>query len=319
MSIACIGAIGVGSYLEAAVVIILFKIGESIEGYASKIADKGVTNLMELKKDTAVLLIDNKRKLVLVDALNIGDIIEVTAGDRLPVDGCALNGGSFDYSLLTGESLPVFKKTGDEVQAGCLVIDSKIEIKVTSKPGSTTIDKIINLIEEAENNKAPIARFIDKFSAIYTPIMILLAVLITFIPPLLLDQQWLVWIYRSLSLLLIACPCALVISTPAAVASALARASQEGALIKGGAGLEKLASINLTAFDKTGTLTTGKFEVAEIKTIQKTKDINGFVLAASIAQSSKHPLDISLVNFAKKKPIFITSNYKYSSYKRQRY
>ena len=294
MLTACIGALLLGDYIEAAVVLILFRFGEYLESIAAGRARRGVQSLMNLTPDTALLLVNGRREEVQTSSLHPGDIIELRPGDRLPVDGELLQPGSLDESALTGESMPVDKLSGDKVMAGTLVVDRVITIKITSEYGHNAIDHILHLIEEAENNKAPVERLIDRFSRRYTPFMMLMAALTIIIPPLFLGQAWDLWIYRGLALLLIACPCALVISTPAAVTSALAHAAGTGALIKGGAALESLAGIKKIAFDKTGTLTQGLLTVSEIYSVH-TDTAEWLPLAAAVEQSSSHPLAQALV------------------------
>lgn len=199
-----------------------------------------------------------QRETIPLAALNQGDIIEVQGG-RLHADGMLLTpSASFDESALTGESLPVTRQSGERVPAGATSVDCLVTLNVISAPGDSAIDRIVRLIDEADGRRAPIGRFIDAFSHIYTPIVMLIALVVALLPPLLFQQPWQPWIYKGLTLLLIGFPCALVISTRAAVASGLAAAARRGMLIKGGAALEQLGRINKIAFDKTGTLTTGK-------------------------------------------------------------
>ncbi len=298
MSVAAIGALFLGETVEAAMVLLLFSFGELLEGYAAGRARQGVKELMALTPDTALLISNGERREVMASTLQPGDMIEVRSGDRLPIDGELLTPAvSFDESALTGESVPVTRDLGDKVMAGCLAADKVAQIKVMSEPGDNAIDRILRLIEEAEERRAPIERFIDSFSRVYTPAMLVLAILVMVIPPLLFGAVWLEWIYKGLTLLLIACPCALVISTPAAVTSALAAATRVGVLIKGGAALEQLGRVTKIAFDKTGTLTQGKPEVtAIVPTIGNETDL--LSLAASVEQGSSHPLAKAILNRA---------------------
>ncbi|HEH9401660.1 TPA: heavy metal translocating P-type ATPase, partial [Aeromonas sobria] len=198
-------------------------------------------------------------------------------------------------SALTGESIPVERNQGDKVPAGSLAADRVLRLEVVSEPGNNAIDRILHLIEEAESQRAPIERFIDRFSRWYTPAMMLIALLVVIVPPLAFGQSWDEWIYRGLALLLIGCPCALVISTPAAVTSALAAATRQGALIKGGAALERLAHIDTVAFDKTGTLTLGKPQLTELVSLNGQPEAGLLALAAAIEQGSHHPLARAVV------------------------
>ncbi len=201
----------------------------------------------------------------------------------------------FDESALTGESVPVERQAGDAIMAGILSVDVMAEVCVTSRPGESAIDRIVQLIEEAENHRAPVERFIDRFSRIYTPIMMSLALLVMLIPPLLLGQSWYEWLYKGLTLLLIGCPCALVISTPAAITSALATAARRGVLIKGGAALERLSQIKTLAFDKTGTLTTGQPVVTVLRPSAQGGEQELLTQAAAAEQNSTHPLATAIV------------------------
>lgn len=230
MSVAAIGALFIGATAEAAMVLLLFLIGERLEGWAASRARKGVSALMALKPETATRLRDGVREEVAINTLRPGDIIEVAAGGRLPADGKLVSGfASFDESALTGESIPVERATGDKVPAGATSVDRLVTLEVLSEPGASAIDRILTLIEEAEERRAPIERFIDRFSRIYTPVIMVIALLVTLIPPLMFDGGWQEWIYKGLTLLLIGCPCALVISTPAAITSGLAAAARRGA------------------------------------------------------------------------------------------
>ncbi|WP_213713740.1 Zn(II)/Cd(II)/Pb(II) translocating P-type ATPase ZntA [Cedecea lapagei] len=302
MSVAAIGALFIGATAEAAMVLLLFLIGERLESYAASRARRGVSALMALKPDVAIRLRDGERETVAQADLRPGDVIEVAAGGRLPADGRLLSGfASFDESALTGESVPVERQQGEKVAAGSTSVDRLVQLEVISEPGDSAIDRILRLIEEAEERRAPIERFIDRFSRIYTPIIMLLALLTAVIPPLFFGQGWEPWIYKGLTLLLIGCPCALVISTPAAITSGLAAAARRGALIKGGAALERLGQIQQVAFDKTGTLTAGKPQVTAIAVEEGTEDDQLLALAAAVEQGSTHPLAQAIVNAAQQR------------------
>ncbi len=303
MSVAALGALGLGETLESAMVLWLFLIGEQLEGLAAQRARQGVESLMALTPDHSLKITVaadgcEQRERVRAQSLKPGDVIEVLHGDRLPVDGALLSeAASFDESALTGESIPVEHQAGDRVMAGSLCAGRVARFRVVSTPGDNAIDRIIRLIEQAEESRAPIARFIDRFSRWYTPLMLVLAALVMIIPPVLFDQAWSVWIYRSLALLLIACPCALVISTPAAVTSGLAQAARQGMLLKGGAVLERLASVEQIAFDKTGTLTEGRPQMVDVLTLGKSHD-QLIRLAAAVEGGSRHPLAQAIVHYA---------------------
>jgi len=304
MSVAAIGALYLGESVEAAMVLLLFLIGERLEAFAASRARSGVQALMELVPEVATKIVDGQRVEVSASELNLGDIIEVAPGSRLPADGKILAGGaSFDESALTGESIPVERFENEPVMAGAVVIDKVVRLTIISKQGENAIDRILHLIEEAESRKAPLERFLDRFSRWYTPLMMLVSLLVIITPPLLFAQPWETWVYRGLALLLIACPCALVISTPAAITSGLAAAARRGALIKGGAALEQLGRIESVAFDKTGTLTKGKPEVTDVVVSEGVEEAWLLKHIAAIEVGSSHPLAVSLVKHAQNKGI----------------
>ena len=308
MSVAAIGALFIGATAEAAMVLLLFLIGERLEGWAASRARKGVSALMALKPETATRLRDGVREEVAINTLQPGDIIEVAAGGRLPADGKLVSGfASFDESALTGESIPVERTTGEKVPAGATSVDRLVTLEVLSEPGASAIDRILKLIEEAEERRAPIERFIDRFSRIYTPAIMAVALLVTLVPPLLFAGAWQEWIYKGLTLLLIGCPCALVISTPAAITSGLAAAARRGALIKGGAALEQLGRITQVAFDKTGTLTVGKPRVTAIHPATGVSESELLALAAAVELGATHPLAQAIVREAQTTGLTIPS------------
>ncbi|HHH0822177.1 TPA: zinc/cadmium/mercury/lead-transporting ATPase [Yersinia enterocolitica] len=299
MSVAAIGAMFIGATAEAAMVLLLFMVGELLESYAANRARRGVTALMALVPEEALLLKDGERRQVSVASLRPGDIIEVSPGGRLPADAELMTPfASFDESALTGESVPVERVQGEKVAAGSLSVDRATEMRVISEPGNNAIDRILQLIELAEERRAPIERFIDRFSRIYTPAIMFLSALVILVPPLAFAEPWETWIYRGLTLLLIGCPCALVISTPAAITSALAAATRRGALIKGGAALEQLGRIQTVAFDKTGTLTEGKPQVTDILPISGVSETRLLSLAAAVEAGSYHPLAVAIMQRA---------------------
>src|SRR5476651_2670946 len=299
MSVAALGALFIGATAEAAMVLLLFMIGERLESFAANRARSGVKPLIALNPDSAVLIVDGKSTRVPVADLRPGDVIEVAAGGRLPTDAILLDSAaSFDESALTGESVPVERQPGEKVPAGSLCVDRLARLEVVSAPGNSAIDRILQLIEEADERRAPIERFLDTFSRYYTPIIMLLSLLVIIIPPLAMGLSWETWIYRGLTLLLIGCPCALVISTPAAITSGLAAATRMGALIKGGAALEQLALIQTVALDKTGTLTEGKPEVTDIAAFDGISDNELLSLAAAVEAGSHHPLAVAIIKRA---------------------
>lgn len=307
MTVAAIGAIFIQATEEAAMVILLFMLGEMLESYSAGRARRGVSALMALVPEEAVLVKNGKKTTVPVSELRPGDIIEIAPGGRLPTDAEIISGfASFDESSLTGESVPVERSAGEKVAAGCLSIDSAVQMKVVSEQGKNAIDRILQLIEEAEERRAPIERFIDRFSRIYTPLIMLFSALVVVIPPLFFGALWETWVYRGLTLLLIGCPCALVISTPAAITSALATATRRGALIKGGAALEQLGTVTTIALDKTGTLTEGKPHVTDVVPADGLTENELVQITASVEIGSHHPLAKAVINKAEALSLIVT-------------
>ncbi|ADU15436.1 heavy metal translocating P-type ATPase [Asticcacaulis excentricus] len=299
MSVAAIGAVLIGEGEEALTVVFLFAVGEVLETVAAGRARAGIEALIGLVPRTARVERDSGVEEIQADALEIGDIAIVRPGDRIPSDGEVVEGESeVDESPVTGESVPVFKGSGADVFAGSINANGTLRVRITHKAADNTIARIIHLVEEAQESKAPTARFIDRFSLWYTPAAMLVAALIIVIPPVLFAQDWTTWIYRGLATLLIACPCALVISTPTAIASGLAAGARQGLLIKGGAALETLGKIKAVAFDKTGTLTRGKPQVTDI--IALTGMVDDFLVrAAAVEANTSHPLGKAIVDAAR--------------------
>ncbi|WP_085246712.1 zinc/cadmium/mercury/lead-transporting ATPase [Gilliamella mensalis] len=298
MSVSAIGALFIGAAEEATMVIFLFMIGEMLEGVATSKAKKGISSLAQLMPEETVIIIDGVRKTVASHSLKPEDIIEISSGGRLPADVILISEqANIDESALTGESIPVNYLSGDKIMAGSLVVDNTIQLKVVSEVGQNAVDRILQMIEDAEESKAPIERFIDKFSRYYTPTIALFALLVIVVPPLLLNADWYTWFYRGLTLLLIGCPCALVISTPAVITSALSNAAKQGVLIKGGAALEHIGSVKLVAFDKTGTLTEGKPQVTDVIAQDISKE-QLLAMVASVESGSHHPIGKAIVDYA---------------------
>lgn len=299
MSIAATGALFINAAEEAALVVFLFAVGELLEGVAANRAREGIKALANLVPKTALLETENGPQQVPAANLRIGQVVIVRPGDRLPADGQIVEGHSgIDESPVTGESVPRAKGPGDDVFAGAINTESTLRVKVTKDPEENTIARIIQLVQEAESARAPTERFIDRFSRYYMPAIIGVAVLVVLVPPLAFAQDWGTWIYRGLALLLIGCPCALVISVPASIASALATGAKRGLLMKGGAVIEAAAKVTRVAFDKTGTLTHGRPEVTDIVSLGASED-ELLRLAAAVEQSSSHPLAEAIVNHAK--------------------
>ncbi|MHB1356440.1 MAG: heavy metal translocating P-type ATPase [Anaerolineae bacterium] len=259
MAIAVIGAVALGDLPEGAVTLLLLMIGELLEELAANRARKAISSLMSLTPSVAMLLAEEGQRQVPTGSLQVGDSIVVRPGERLPMDGFILEGQSeLEEAAVTGESLPVEKGVGATVYAGTINGQGALVVRVTKLVADNTLNRIIKLVEEAQSRQAPAQRFIDRFAAIYTPIVVIIALLMAVVPPLLGLGTWRVWIYRALVPLVVACPCALVLSTPVTIVSGLARAARSGVIIKGGVFLERLAQLKAIAFDKTGTLTIGK-------------------------------------------------------------
>ncbi|WP_051096850.1 heavy metal translocating P-type ATPase [Deinococcus aquatilis] len=307
VSIAAIGAVLIGEAAEGAVVVFFFAIGELLEGVAAGRARAGIQALAALAPKTALLLEGTQTREVSADALQVGQTVQVNPGARLPADGTILTGTSnLDDSPVTGESVPVVKTVGDLVYAGSINTDGVLTVRVDKGASDNTIARIIHLVEEAEGSKAPTARFIDRFSRYYTPGVVAVAALVAVIPPLLFGAEWYPWIYKGISLLLIGCPCALVLSVPASITSGISAGARRGLLIKGGAALESIGNIKTVAFDKTGTLTAGKPRVTGIVPLQGT-ETDVLQLAASVESGSSHPLAKAILNEAKTRGITLFS------------
>ena len=290
MTIAAVGAVFINASEEAAAVVFLFRVGELLEGVAAGRARASIKALITLVPKTALLERDGKPREVPADTLAVGSIILVRPGDRIPADGIILSGESaIDEAPVTGESTPKRKTIDDKVFAGTINLDGALRVQVTAAAADNTIARIVKLVEEAQESKAPTERFIDRFSRYYTPAVLSVGALVAIVPPLLFGGVWSAWIYTGLAILLIGCPCALVISTPAAIASALANGARRGLLMKGGAVLEQLGKITTVAFDKTGTLTEGKPQVTDVVAIGRT-EAEMLSLAAALEMGSSHPL-----------------------------
>jgi Cd2+/Zn2+-exporting ATPase len=299
MSSAVIGAMIIGEWIEAGTVIVLFAIAQLLESYSLDKSRKAIKSLMDLAPQTATVIRDGQEMIIPAEEVNRGDIALVKPGEKIPVDGEVVSGNSrINQAAITGESLPVMVSPGGTVYAGTINGEGAIEIEAIHVVGDTTLDTIIRLVEEARASRAPSQGFVDKFAAIYTPAVVGIAVLIAVLPPLLYGAGWIDWIYRSLTLLVIACPCALVISTPVTIVSALTAAARNGVLIKGGAFLENLHKIKSIAFDKTGTITVGIPAVREIIPLEGADRELVIRIAASIERRSEHPIGAALVRHA---------------------
>lgn len=300
MTIAAIGAIIIGEAEEAAIVVLLFSVGELLEGFAAARARSGIKALGSLLPKTALVEENGALRQVAADQVRIGQVVVARPGDRIAADGVVMEGqSSVDESPMTGESIPVAKEKGARVFAGSINNDGSLRIRVDRAPEDNTIARIITLVEEAQDARAPTERFIQSFSRYYMPLIVAISVLTIIVPPLVGLGDWDTWIYRGLALLLIGCPCALVISVPAAIASSLSAAARHGMLVKGGAVIEMLARTETVAFDKTGTLTLGEPVVTDVVALDG-NDAELIAQAATIEHESSHPLARAIVNHAEK-------------------
>ncbi len=293
MAIATVGAIALGEYDEAVAVMLFYQIGEFFEDYAVDKSRKSVAALMDIRPDFAVVLKEGREETVDPYDVNIGDIVLVKPGEKIPLDGTVIEGNSsIDTSSLTGEALPKDVEAGDEVISGCINLSGVIRIRVTSLFEDSTVSKILEMVENASSRKAPVENFITKFAKYYTPVVVFSAVALAIIPPLVIaDATFSTWIYRALLFLVVSCPCALVISIPMSFFSGIGAASARGVLVKGGNYLQILSKVNTVIFDKTGTLTTGKFKVDKICGDNPDELL---ALAAACEQYSNHPIAISI-------------------------
>ncbi len=298
MTIAATGALVIGAAEEAALVVFLFAVGEVLEGVAADKARDGIRALARLVPKTALLEVSGKTREVPAENLKIGQTVLVRPGDRVPADGEVIEGVSgVDESPVTGESVPNLKEPGQPVFAGSINTEAALRVRVTKAAEDNTIARIIRLVEEAESARAPTERFIDRFSRIYMPAVVGLALMVAIVPPLAFAQAWETWVYRALALLLIGCPCALVISVPASIASALSAGARRGLLMKGGAVIEAAARTTQVAFDKTGTLTLGRPRITDIVPVGgSTAEV--LSLAAGIEAGSSHPLAEAILSRA---------------------
>lgn len=295
MTIAAVGAVFIDAAEEAAMVVFLFLVGELLEGVAAGRARASIQSLTALIPRTALLDLKGEVREVPADSLAIGATILVRPGDRIAADGEVVSGeSSIDEAPVTGESLPVRKGVGANVFAGTINGDAALRVRVTATAADNTISRVVRLVEEAQESKAPTERFIDRFSRYYTPAVVIFAALVASLPPLLFGGAWSDWIYKGLALLLIGCPCALVISTPAAIAAALSSGARSGLLLKGGSVLETIGSVSAVAFDKTGTLTEGKPKVTDILAFDR-PEADVLALAAALEIGSSHPLATAIL------------------------
>ncbi|KKB75944.1 ATPase [Devosia soli] len=295
MTVAAVGAVFIDAAEEAAIVVLLFLVGELLEGIATGRARASIKALADLVPRRAQREVDGRVSEVDAAELSVGDVVLVRPGDRIPADGVVMSGeGAVDEAPVTGESVPRHKGPEDQVFAGTVNQDGALRVKVTAAAADNTIARIVSLVEEAQESKAPTERFIDRFSRYYTPGVLVAGALVAVLPPLLTGASWDEWIYKGLAILLIGCPCALVISTPAAIAAALSAGARQGLLMKGGVVLEQLGKINTVALDKTGTLTAGRAQVTDILAVRRS-EVEVLRLAAALEVGSSHPLATAIL------------------------
>ena len=301
MTIAIIGAAFIGEWAEGSIVVILFAISEALERFSMDKARQSIRSLMDIAPKEALIRRNNVEQLVSVDKIDIDDIMIIKPGQKIAMDGLVINGhSSVNQAAITGESVPVEKQLDDEVFAGTLNEEGVLEVKVTKKVTDTTIAKIIHLVEEAQGERAPAQAFVDKFAKYYTPFIIIMALLIVVVPPLFFGGDWNKWLYQGLSILVVGCPCSLVISTPVSIVSAIGNAAKNGVLVKGGVYLEEIGHLRAIAFDKTGTLTKGKPVVTDFIATSSETDINYLSIISSLESLSQHPLSSAILNEADK-------------------
>lgn len=304
MTVAVLGAAIIGEWSEAAVVIFLFSLAELIEGYTMGRVRRAVEKLTELSPPMANLISDNSVVEVPVEGVALGGEILIREGERIPLDGIILEGRSHvDQSTLTGESIPVLKEADDEVFAGTMNGEGALTVRVTAGYRDTTLARIVHLVEEARTRRAKVHRFIDRFAAYYTPLVVASASMFAIIPPLLLGAEWLTWVYRALVLLVISCPCALVISTPVTIISALTAAARSGVLIKGGIHLEQIRKTAVVALDKTGTLTVGRLQVSAVIPHNSFPKEELLAIAVSLEVGSEHHLARAIRTYSQRQGI----------------
>jgi len=300
MTVAIIGAAFIGEWAEASIVVILFAISEAMERYSMDKARQSIRSLMDIAPKEALIRRNGQEMTVSVDHILVGDIMIVKPGQKIAMDGIVISGtSSVNQAAITGESVPVSKTIDDEVFAGTINGEGLLEVKITKLVEDTTISKIIHLVEEAQGERAPAQAFVDKFAKYYTPTIMAISGLVAIVPPLFFDGDWRTWVYQGLSVLVVGCPCALVISTPISIVSAIGNAAKKGVLIKGGVYLEQLGTVKAIAFDKTGTLTKGVPVVTDYYVLNDQINENKlFTIITVLEYRSQHPLATAIIRKA---------------------
>lgn len=306
MSIAAVGALFIGEYEEAASALFLFAVAQLLETYSMDRARNAIKALMDLSPAEATVVRDGREERVPADRVEVGELVVVRPGEKIAVDGEVVSGrSSVNQAPITGESIPVEKEAGEEVYAGTLNGEGALEVRSTKPASDTTLARIIHSVEEAQASRAPSQTFVDRFARVYTPIVVVAAFAVFVLPPLLGFGAWGEWFYRALVLLVVACPCALVISTPVTVVSALAGSARRGILIKGGLHLENAGRANVVALDKTGTLTEGQPEVVDIVALNGASTHEVLELAAAAEARSEHPLARAVLRYADEQGVIV--------------
>ena len=295
MSIATLGAFAIGEFPEAVAVMLFYQVGELFQDYAVDKSRKSIASLMDIRPDYANIIRDGKEEKVDPSEVRIGDTIIIKPGEKVPLDGVAIDGKTtLDTKALTGESVPRGVEVGDQVLSGCINLNGVIKVKVTKEYGESTVSKILDLVENASSKKAKSENFITKFAAYYTPIVVIIAIILAIVPPLIIEgANFQDWLYRALSFLVVSCPCALVISIPLSFFGGIGGASKMGVLVKGSNYLEALSNAEIMVFDKTGTLTEGVFEVQNVEPIEISKE-ELLKIAAYAEYYSNHPISKSI-------------------------
>ena len=300
MCIACVASFIIGHPEEGAAVTFLYYIAEFLEDYAEHRAKRSIKSLVEIAPETARVKVGDSEKEMKVDDVNIGDIVVVRPGDKVPLDGHVVSGSSsINQASITGESVPVLKEVGDEVFSGTVNVDGYLEVVVTKRAKDSVISKIVTLVKRSQLNRSETESLVEKVAKYYTPVMMVAAACVAFIPPLLFGQDFVDWVYKALSLLVISCPCAFLISTPVGMVSAITSATKNGVLIKGSTYVEEMRDVKAVIFDKTGTLTEGKLELSEIEVLDDNYSKEDIAkIAASLEHGSSHPIAQAIVNYA---------------------